>query len=140
MFVLDTNIISEVMRPQPDQKVVDWLNQQNSVTLFVSSISIAEINYGLYILPQGNRKRLLQTRFNQFIDKAFRYRILDFDEQAANIYGEVMGEGKLKGHPMSVPDGQIAAIALLNKFAVASRNVKDFKYCGVEIINPFIVV
>ena len=138
MIILDTNIISEVMRPQPEQNVIQWLNKQRSNDLYISSISIAEINYGLYVLPQGRRKQQLKSRFNQFINKAFLYQTLDFDEQAAILYGQVMGEGKLIGHPMSVLGGQIAAIALHNGFAVASRNVKDFKYCGVEIINPFI--
>ncbi len=137
MIILDTNIISEVMRPQPQKKVLSWLNQQDSVNLFVSSISIAEINYGLYVLPEGKRKQQLQARFEQFVNRAFQYRILDFDEQAAKIYGKVMGEGRLIGHPMSVPDGQIASIALMNGFILATRNVKDFKYCGVEIFNPF---
>lgn len=139
MIILDTNIISEVMRPKPDQKVIAWLNQQNSVNLFVSSISLAEINYGLYVLPQGKRKQQLQVRFEQFVNKAFQYRILDFNEQAAKVYGKVMGEGKLIGRPMSVPDGQIAAIALINGFVVATRNVKDFRYCGVEVVNPFLI-
>ncbi len=137
MIILDTNIISEVMRPLPDQNVIQWLNKQKSDNLYVSSISIAEINYGLYALPQGKRKQQLKNRFKQFINKAFCYRILDFDKQAAILYGQIMGEGKLTGHPMNVLDGQIAAIALHHGFAVASRNVKDFNYCGVEIINPF---
>ncbi len=137
MIVLDTNIISEIMRPKPDDTVIEWLNQQNSLDLFVNSISIAEISYGLYVLPNGKRKQQLQTRFEQFINNGFQFRILTFDEQAARMYGKVMGEAKRTGHPMSIADGQIAAIALTNDFAVATRNIKDFSYCGVRLVNPF---
>jgi len=137
MIILDTNIISEMMRPQPNANVVTWLNQQHSPDLFITSITIAEISYGLFILPTGKRKQQLQNNFEKFVDKAFRYRILDFAEQTAKVYGKVMGEGKLKGQPMSIPDGQIASIALENGYSVATRNIKDFSYCGVELINPF---
>jgi len=91
----------------------------------------------LYVLPHGKRRQQLQIRFEQFVSQAFQFRLLDFDERAANIYGNVMGEAKLTGHPMSIPDGQIAAIALTHGFAVVTRNIKDFKYSGVMLINPF---
>lgn len=137
MIVIDTNIISETMRPKPNRKVIAWLNQQHSLDLFVSSISIAEISYGLYVLPDGKRKQQLHIRFEQFINNAFQFRLLTFDEPAARMYGRVMGEAKRTGHPMSIADGQIAAIALANDFAVATRNIKDFNYCGVRLVNPF---
>ena len=137
MMLLDANILSEMVRPRPDANVILWLNQQDSQDLFISSISIAEISYGLYVLPHGKRKQQLQIRFEQFVSQAFQFRLLDFDERAANIYGNVMGEAKLTRHPMSIPDGQIAAIALTNGFAVVTRNIKDFKYSGVMLINPF---
>lgn len=138
MIILDTNIISEMMRPQPNPNVIRWLNQQFSTDLFMSTISIAEIEYGLYVLPQGKRKQQLQSRFLQFIAQAFQYRVVDFDEKAAKYYGKIMGEGKLNGRPVSVPDGQIAAIALSNHAAIATRNIKDFEYCGALLINPFV--
>ena len=137
MMLLDTNILSEMMRPRPDARVILWLNQQDSQNLFISSISIAEISYGLYVLPHGKRRQQLQVRFEQFVSQAFQFRQLDFDERAAYIYGNVMGEAKLAGHPMSILDGQIAAIALTHGFTVATRNIKDFKYSGVMLINPF---
>ncbi len=138
MIILDTNILSEMMRPQPNQQVIQWLNQQPSTELFISSISIAEIEYGLYIMPQGKRKQQLQVRFNQFIERAFQYRVVNFDDKAAKIYGKVMGEGRRNGHPMSVPDGQIAAMALSHQAMIATRNTKDFDTCGAVLINPFI--
>jgi predicted nucleic acid-binding protein len=137
MMLLDTNILSEMMRPKPNDDVILWLNQQDSQGLFISSISIAEISYGLYVLPKGKRKQNLQQRFELFVRKAFQFRLLDFNEQAGNIYGKVMGEVKLTGHPMSVADGQIAAIALAKGFTLVTRNIKDFEYSGVVLINPF---
>jgi predicted nucleic acid-binding protein len=137
MMLLDTNILSEMMRPKPDANVILWLNQQDSQGLFVSSISIAEICYGLYVLPKGKRKQQLQLRFERFIRRAFQFRVLDFNEQAASLYGNVMGEAKLTGHPMSIADGQIAAITLAKGFTLVTRNIKDFKYSGVMLINPF---
>lgn len=137
MMLLDTNILSEVMRPKPDASVILWLNQQFSQDLFISSISIAEIRYGLYILPKGKRRLELYQRFEQFVKQAFQFRILNFDEQAANMYGNVMGEAKLTGYPMSFADGQIAAISLVNGATLVTRNIKDFKHSGVVLINPF---
>lgn len=137
MMLLDTNILSEMMRPKPNAEVILWLNKQDSQALFVSSISIAEICYGLYVLPRGKRRQQLQIRFEQFVRQGFQFRLLDFDRQAATMYGSVMGEAKLTGHSMSIADGQIAAIALANGFTLVTRNVKDFKYSGVMLINPF---
>jgi len=137
MMLQDTNILSEMMRPCPDASVISWLNWQDSQTLFVCSISIAEICYGLYILPTGKRKQQLKHRFDQFISQAFQFNLLDFDQHAASIYGDIMGESKLTGHPMSIPDGQIAAIARMKGFTLITRNIKDFQYTGVPLINPF---
>ena len=133
--MLDTNIVSEMMRPDPNSNVISWLNEQQTPQLFLSSI--AEVWYGLYVLPEGKRKQQLQLRFEQFTKNAFSYRILDFTEQAAKNYARVMGDKHHAGRPMSVPDGQIAAISLANGFALATRNIKDFEDCGVELLNPF---
>ncbi len=137
MILIDTNIISEIMSQSPAVNVVKWINNQNSLFLFVSTISIAEINYSLRIMPDGQRKTVLAERFTFFIKKAFEQRILVFDESAAVQYAEVMGHRKETGRPMSVPDGQIAAIARVNDFQIATRNVRDFEDCGVIVINPF---
>lgn len=138
MIVIDTNVISEVMKPSPSLTVLKWLNQQYSNSLFVSTITLGEIEYGLRILPAGKRRYELKERFEQFILQAFRQRILVFDEAAARSYGEVMGHRKELGRPMSVPDGQIAAIARSRGFAIATRNTSDFEECGVDLFNPFL--
>ncbi|MDU9049154.1 MAG: type II toxin-antitoxin system VapC family toxin [Candidatus Electrothrix sp. Rat3] len=137
MILLDTNIISEVMRRKPSDRVLGWLNLRNKEELFVSSITIAEICYGLRILPVGQRKKQLETHFEQFIAQGFTGRIIGFDESAARVYAEIMGLRKEKGRPMSLPDGQIAAVARSNNLALATRNIRDFGHCEIELINPF---
>jgi predicted nucleic acid-binding protein len=137
MILLDTNVVSEVMKTQPAEAVVAWLNSQDSERLYVSAVTIGEITYGLRILPDGKRRSGLRERFERFVVLAFDQRVLAYDESAARVYGELMGDRKELGLPMSVPDGQIAAIARLNHLAVATRNVLDFGHCGIDVLNPF---
>lgn len=138
MIVVDTNVISEVMRPQPSPAVLDWLNAQDSNLLFITTVTLAEIRYGLRVLPDGLRRQQLKTRFEQFIAQAFEERVLDFTAPAAHAYAEIMGHRNETGRAMSLPDGQIAGIALAHGFAVATRNIKDFEDCGIKPINPFV--
>jgi len=138
MIVLDTNIVSEVMSKIPSEFVLDWLNEQRTESLYLTSITIAEIGYGLKILPNGKRRKLLEEKFEQFIAKAFEQRILDFDEKAARLYSRLMKNRRKLGRPLSILDGQIAAIARSNSFIVATRNIRDFEDCGLKLINPFL--
>jgi predicted nucleic acid-binding protein len=137
MILVDTNVVSEVMKVVPSETVVEWLNHQESSALYVSTVTIGEIAYGLRILPIGQRRLQLKERFERFISLAFAQRLLAYDEAAARTYGEVMGLRKEIGRPMSVPDGQIAAIARSHGLKVATRNTSDFEHCGVELIDPF---
>lgn len=137
MILLDTNVISAVMAPTPPESVLSWLDAQSSAGLFLSTITIAEIRYGLRCLPAGRRRQTLEDRFRQFVAQGFEQRILPFDLPAANLYAEVMAHRKETGRPMSVCDGEIAAIALANGLAIATRNVADFEDCGLELIDPF---
>jgi hypothetical protein len=137
MILLDTNVVSEVMRTTPAQAVLEWLNEQASSALYVSTITIGEIAYGLHILPDGKRRYGLNERFERFVALAFAQRVLAYDEPAARVYGEVMGVRKALGRPMSAPDGQIAAIARCHHLIVATRNVADFEHCGIDVLNPF---
>lgn len=137
MIVLDTNIVSEMMKPAPKRSVIDWLNHQETATLYLSTITLAEIGYGLHIMTDGQRRRLLEDRFDKFVVAGFDQRILGFDMAAARLYGELMGHRRKLGQPLSVLDGQIASIARANHFAVATRNVDDFEECGLTLINPF---
>jgi len=137
MIIVDTNIVAEMMRASPAPAVVAWLNDQEATTLYLTTITIAEIAYGLRILPQGRRRRLLEQGFERVLAEAFAGRILAFDEAAAHRYGEVMGRRKEIGRPLRALDGQIASIARANGGSVATRNVRDFIECGVEVIDPF---
>lgn len=137
MIVLDTNIISEVMRPKPNSNVIAWLNHYSDGQLFVTTTTLAEIYYGLRILPDGQRKNNLKTRFDYFINQGFSQRILLFDLKAAIVYAEIMGLNKEMRHTMSFPDGQIVAITYIHRFSLATRNIKDFKHCQLTLVNPF---
>ena len=125
------------MAPAPPNSVLNWLNLQDTVTLFLSTITVAEIGYGLRVLPDGKRRRNLQDRFDSFVSEGFEQRLLSFDEQAAALYGEIMGHRKELGRPLGVLDGQLASIARAHHLAIATRNVRDFEECGLELVNPF---
>jgi predicted nucleic acid-binding protein len=137
MILLDTNVISEAMRAAPSPKVLAWLDCNGGNGLFLSTITIAEITYGLGCLPNGNRRKDLDMRFTRLLKEGFADRILAFDEASAHAYGQIMGARKKHGMPMSVLDGQIAAVACSNGHALATRNTKDFESCGLQLINPF---
>lgn len=137
MILLDTNIISEMMKKAPDAQVVAWLDAQAAADLYISSVSIAEIIYGLKALPAGNRRQLLENAFNKVLEQAFEHRILSFDEVAASYYGKIMSHRKALGRPMSILDGQIASIALAQGAILATHNIRDFKDCKLELVNPF---
>lgn len=137
MILLDTNVVSATMALDPPLRVLRWLNLQSTETLFLSAITIAEIAYGIRILPDGRRRRLLAERFADFVAAGFAHRVLAFDTRSAAQYGEIMGHRREIGRPLAALDGQIASIARANSLAVATRNVRDFEDCGVELINPF---
>ncbi|MBK5944709.1 VapC toxin family PIN domain ribonuclease [Halorhodospira halophila] len=137
MIVLDTNVVSEMMRPRPDAAVIEWLNGTGSGSLYLCTITIAEIEYGLCAMPDGQRREDLRERFDTFIHTAFAQRILGFDQRAARHYGCIMATRRREGRPLSAPDGQIAAVARSRGLAVATRNESDFAGIGVEILNPW---
>lgn len=136
MIVVDTNVLSEVMRPAPDPAPVQWLDAQSADTLYLSSVTVAELLYGVGVMPQGARK----SRNDQLIDalmSMFAGRVLAFDHEAARRFSEMAIAGKAAGRPLSREDGYIAATAAANGFAVATRNIKDFTNTGVSVINPW---
>ncbi len=137
MILLDTNVISATMASTPPSAVLSWLNRQRTDNLYLSAITIAEIAYGIRILPEGKRRRNLATRFKSFVDRGFEQRVLVFDNASALEYAEIMAHRRQIGRPMSVPDGQIAAIARQHGFIVATRNTRDFEECGLELVDPF---
>jgi toxin FitB len=137
MILLDTNIVAEMMKAEPAPAVVSWLNGQEASSLFLSAVTVGEIAFGLRVLPRGRRRRHLEEGFERVLAEGFLGRILPFDEEAAHRYGEIMSRRRQIGRPLSIQDGQIASIARANGCAVATRNVRDFLDCGVEVVNPF---
>jgi hypothetical protein len=137
VIILDTNVVSEFMTSPPASSVLSWLNAQETSALFLTTITIAEIGFGLRTMPNGKRRDMLTERFEQFVTTAFEQRILPFDEDAARVYGDVLAHRREIGRPISSLDGQIAAIARSRGFSVATRNIRDFEECQVDLINPF---
>lgn len=137
MILLDTNVVSEWMRPAPNTAVLNWLDRQPEHSLFLPAIAKAEIETGLSILPNGKRKRLLiQTA--QIVLDAFTQRCLSLDCHTTTHYARILTLSKTKGRPISVEDAQIAAIALSNKLTLATRNSADFDFLDeLQQINPW---
>jgi predicted nucleic acid-binding protein len=137
VIILDTNVVSEFMTSPPASSVLNWLNAQETSSLFLTTITIAEIGFGLRTMPNGKRRDMLTERFEQFVTTAFEQRILPFDEDVARVYGDVLAHRREIGRPISSLDGQVAAIARSRGFSVATRNIRDFEECQVDLINPF---
>lgn len=137
MYVLDTNILSELMKPAPHQKVVDWVSNYSRMSLFTTSITEAEILYGINILTKGQRKtNLLQAAVILFSED-LEGRILSFDSQSASLFASISAKRKLSGKPISQFDAQIAAISKSRGAALITRSSTDFEDCGIEVINPW---
>ncbi len=137
MIVLDTNVVSEIMKNSPSIHVLTWLDQQPVNQLFITAITVAEISYGINVLPNGKRQQLLESAFHNAVNGAFKHRILFFDDAAAQLYGKLMSHRKALGRPLSVLDGQIAAMTAAKQASLATRNIRDFENCNLELINPF---
>jgi len=137
MIVLDTNVVSEAIRTQPDPSVASWLASRPSSSLFITAISQAELLYGLELLADGKRRRGLKDAIHAILREGFRGRILPFDGPAAEAYATIAVGRRAHGKPISAFDAQIAAIARSRGARVATRNVDDFDDCGVEILDPW---
>lgn len=137
MIILDTNVISEPMKPNSNPVVTAWLDRQLAETLYLTATSFSELLVGIEILPDGKRKQELSIALKELIIKLFGPRVLPFDQQAAIAYAPLIGRAKLSGQSLSVADGQIAAIACVHGFTVATRDVAPFVAAGVPIINPW---
>ncbi len=137
MIILDTNVVSETVKPNCDDAVLDWLDSQNPENLYFTSIGVAEIYVGLELLPDGKRKSNLAQEVVEAIEDLFEYRIMPFDADSAMVYANMMVELKKAGKPISIFDAQMAAIARCNRFAVATRDTRPFIDCGLDVINPW---
>lgn len=137
MIVLDTNVVSEALKDDARRAVLNWLNEQNEDDLFLTSISIAELRTGAEVMPDGKRKRDLQQQIGAFLSHTFAERLLVFDASAAEAYATIFARMRAKGRSISMPDCQIAAIAQVHGFAVATRNVRPFTDAGLRVIDPW---
>ena len=137
MILLDTNVISELMRAEPAQAVLDWFGQHDAVDLFISAVTEAELRAGVACLPAGQRRDRLQVAVDAMIDQDFQGRILPFDSVAARPYAEIAAQRRAAGRPITEADCQIAAIARAADAPLATRNVKDFDGCRLRVINPW---
>ena len=137
MILIDTNVVSELMRPTPARAVLDWFGAQDPSALHLSAVSEAELRRGVAILPEGRRRDALRAAVDVMVAEDFAGRVLPFDGAAAIAFAVVFAERQAVGRPISFPDCQIAAMARAHSAAVATRNVSDFEGCGVEIVNPW---
>ena len=137
MFVLDTNVVSELMRERVDPRVRAWLDDQLTGTLFVTTITEAEILTGIALLPEGERRRGLTAAAERTFRVLFSERILPFDSAAAKAYAVIAAARRAAGHPINHADCQIAAIARSAGASVATRDSDDFQGCGIDVVNPW---
>ena len=138
MIVLDTNVVSELMRRSPDPIVEAWAEGYTLEDLFFSAVGEAELRYGAAIMPVGQRRVTLVADIEAMLRASFENRILPFDSAAARAYAEIAAARRAAGRPISHPDSQIAAIAHSRGMAVATRNIRDFEDMGIALINPWV--
>jgi hypothetical protein len=137
MFLIDTNVISELMRSAPAPSVLNWFSTQDPSTLYLSAVTEAELRTGIAILRAGQRREGLKAALDATIAEDFEGRILSFDTDAAKTYAEIAAGRRASGRPIADADCQIAAIARATGAAVVTRNVKDFTGCGIDILDPW---
>jgi len=137
VIVLDTNVLSEFMRPQPDERVVAWLKRQTRSNLFTTAVTRGEMLYGVLILPEGQRR----TRMHQEVEAIFAVdmagRVLPYDEAAADAHAVVAATWRIQGHPVGQSDAMIAGIVRSHGATLATRNVRDFEGCDIPLVDPW---
>jgi hypothetical protein len=137
VIILDTNVVSEPLRPAPEPAVLAWLDAQAPATLCMTSITLAELLAGVAALPAGRRRNKLGQALTEQVLPLFEGRVLAFDRPAAHAFAQVQAGAQAAGNPIGFADAAIAAIAGAHGYAVATRNVRDFKGTGVDVIDPW---
>lgn len=137
MIILDTNVISETLRPNPHYNVLTWLNEKDNDDLYLSAVVLAELFSGVACMPDGKRKREFRFKLAEAVQIRFDEQTLPFDTLCAMQYAELMGKNQRQGRLMSMADTQLAATCLHYGAALATRNTKDFIHCGIELIDPW---
>ena len=137
MLVLDTNLVSELMRPQPEVAVLAWVGAQPMKEMAITAVSSMEIRFGIHILPEGKRRSELDRKFSELIAQGFAGRILPFDGQAGEACADIRAMRQRTGRRISTEDAMIAAIAKVHGATVITRDANGFAGCGVPVINPW---
>lgn len=137
LIIVDTNVISELMRPRPDPAVLRWFDGQDLSTVALTAVTVAELLVGVARLPDGERRRRLAATISAMIVEDFAGRVLAFDGDAAVEFAALTSDRDRRGRPIATPDAQIAAIARVHGAVVATRNTSDFLGTGVELVDPF---
>jgi predicted nucleic acid-binding protein len=135
--LLDTNVLSEVTRPAPDARVLEWLDRLDEDRSFISVVSIAEIRRGVALMDEGRKREALAEWLARDLPQRFEQRVLPVDEPVALAWGDLMGLAKRRGRGLSSMDGLIAATAVARQLTLATRNTKDFEGFGVELFDPW---
>ena len=136
-YLLDTCVISELIKQEPNPKVIQWISSLDEVNLFICVLTIAELHKGIEKLPESRKKSTLHKWVTYDLRKRFKNRIIDFDIQAAKTWGKIQAKSELSGKTLPVIDGLIAAIGHFHDLVVVTRNIKDMKASGVELLNPW---
>jgi predicted nucleic acid-binding protein len=137
MIILDTNVLSELLRPQPARQVEQWLAAQDGAKVYFTTVGEAELRHGVAILPAGKRRSALSHAIEGLLDEDLRDRILPFDRAAARAYATIAAARRAAGRPISQFDCQIASIARAHEATVATRNTSDYEGCDIGLINPW---
>lgn len=137
MIVLDTNVISELWKAEPDPSVLAWIDAQMVETLYLSTVTVAEIRFGVATMPKGKRRMVYQERLEREVLPAFSGRILSFDLDASRAYADLMASAREAGKAIGVADGYIAATAAARGLMVATRDIGPFEAAGLKVINPW---
>ena len=137
MVVLDTNVVSEIMRDEPHPSVLAWLDERPTRELFVTAVTEAEVRTGIAFLPEGKRRTAIADAADRAFGGLFAGRVLPFDSEAARAYAGIAAARRAAGRPVSQADGQIAAIARAHGMALATRNRRDFVGTGIDLIDPW---
>lgn len=137
MFVIDTNVASELMRSEPTAAVAAWIAEHDAQDMYLTAVSEAELLYGVAIMPAGKRRNALEAALARWLDLGFRERILPFDSFAARAYAEIAAKRRHAGRPTGEADCQIAAISRARGATLVTRNVRDFEGTGLNVIDPW---
>lgn len=137
-YLLDTCVISELTKKNPDLKIVNWISEVEETSLYLSALTFAEIHKGIEKLPKSKKKRQLHNWVNSDLQERFRNRIINLDLEIATKWGEIQGKAELSGKPMSLIDGFIAATGMVYDLIVVTRNTKDMVESSVSLLNPWL--